>query len=366
MTRQRVGILFGGQSGEHEVSLASAASVLRALDAERFEGVPIGISREGRWIVEGDPMALLGSGGPLPREDPRDPLGMGAAARRLQALDVAFPVLHGPFGEDGTVQGLLELLDVPYVGAGVAASAVGMDKVLMKRAFRDAGLPVVASTVVLRADWEADPAGVARSVRSAVGLPCFVKPANLGSSVGVAKCRTPGELEAGLAAAGGHDRKIVAERAVDCREIEVSVLGNDRPEVSVAGEIVPKRDWYDYEAKYTDGMCDVKIPAPLDSAQVAAVRRIALEAYRAIDCAGMARVDFFLDRCDGTVWLNEINTIPGFTVTSVYPKLWEASGVPYSALVARLIALALERHRDRGGRPQGRAGAGHAPGGGAA
>ena len=364
MARLRVGVLFGGQSGEHEVSLASAASVLRALDPDRFEGILLGISREGRWMVDGDPMDLLRRGAAPPPDDPRDPLGLGAAARRLQGLDVAFPVLHGPYGEDGTVQGFLELLDVPYVGAGVAASAVGMDKTLMKRAFRDAGLPVVASVVVLRGDWEADPAGAIQRVRAAVGLPCFVKPANLGSSVGVAKCRTPGELEAGLAAAAAHDRKILAERAVDCREIEVSVLGNDRPEASIPGEIVPKRDWYDYEAKYTEGMCDVKIPAPLAPAQAAAVRRIALEAYRAIDCAGLARVDFFLDRGDGAVWLNEINTIPGFTATSVYPRLWEASGLPYPTLIGRLIALALERHRDRGGRPRAGAGADAVPGGG--
>ena len=360
MARLRVGVLFGGRSGEHEVSLASAASVLRALDPARYEAVRLGISRDGRWIVEGDPLGLLRSLAPLPAPDPRDPLGFAAAAPRLQALDVVFPVLHGPLGEDGTVQGLLELLDVPYVGAGVAASAVGMDKVLMKRAFRDAGLPVVDSAQVLRADWGTDPAGTMRQVEVAVGLPCFVKPANMGSSVGVAKCRTRAELEAGLAAASVHDRKILVERAVDCREIEVSVLGNDRPEASVVGEIVPKRDWYDYEAKYTEGMCDVKIPAPLEPAQTAAIRRIALEAYGAVDCAGMARVDFFLERGNGAVWLNEINTIPGFTATSVYPKLWEATGLFYPALLHRLVELALERHRDRAGGPgaQGTAAAG--------
>jgi D-alanine-D-alanine ligase len=360
VARLRVGVLFGGRSGEHEVSLASAASVLRALDPARYEAVPLGISRDGRWIVQGDPLDLLRSLAPLPAPDARDPLGFAAAVPRLQALDVVFPVLHGPFGEDGTVQGLLDLLDVPYVGAGVASSAVGMDKVLMKRAFRDAGLPVVESAVVLRGDWAADPAGTMRQVEAAVGLPCFVKPANMGSSVGVAKCRTRAELEAGLAAAAVHDRKILAERALDCREIEVSVLGNDRPEASVVGEIVPKRDWYDYEAKYTEGMCDVKIPAPLEPAQAAAVRRIALAAYRALDCAGMARVDFFVERGNGAVWLNEINTIPGFTSTSVYPKLWEATGLPYPALLHRLVDLALERHRDRAGRAgaQGTAGGG--------
>jgi D-alanine-D-alanine ligase len=348
VVKQRVAVLFGGRSGEHEVSLASATAVLRALDPERFEAIPLGISREGRWIVDGNPMALLSSGGALPSPDPRDPLGLAAAAQRLEAVDVAFPVLHGPFGEDGTVQGFLELLDVPYVGAGVAASAVGMDKVLMKQAFRDAGLPVVDALALLRAEWEADPGGTVTRVQAAVGLPCFVKPVSLGSSVGVAKCRTRAELEAGLAAASAHDRRLLAERAVDCREIEVSVLGNDRPEASVPGEIVPKRDWYDYEAKYAEGMCDVRIPAPLEPAQAAAIRRIALDAYRAIGCAGLARVDFFLGRADGTIWLNEINTIPGFTATSVYPKLWEASGLPYPALIGRLIALALERHRDRG------------------
>ncbi len=361
MARLRVGVLFGGRSGEHEVSLASAASVLRALEPARFEGIPVGISRDGRWLTDGDPLGLLQFPAPLPPPDPRDPLGLAAAVPRLQTLDVVFPVLHGPYGEDGTVQGLLELLDVPYVGAGVAASAVGMDKVLMKHAFRDAGLPVVDSVLVPRADWEADPAGILARVQAAVGLPCFVKPANLGSSVGVAKCRTGAELEAGLAAAAAHDRKILAERAVDCREIEVGVLGNDRPEASVPGEIVPKRDWYDYEAKYTEGMCDVKIPAPLEAAQGAAVRRIALEAYRAIDCAGLARVDFFVERGNGAIWLNEINTIPGFTATSVYPKLWEATGLPYPALIGRLIALSLERHRDRAGR----AGMGAPAGGGA-
>ncbi len=357
--RLRVGVVFGGRSGEHEISLASAASVLRALDAARCDGIPLGIGRDGRWLVDGDPLALLRSLAPLPPPDPRDPLGFAAAAPRLQALDVVFPVLHGPFGEDGTVQGLLELLDVPYVGAGVAASAVGMDKVLMKGAFRDAGLPVLEACVVQRGEWEADPAGAMDRVERAVGLPCFVKPANMGSSVGVAKCRTRAELEAGLAAAAAYDRKVLAERALACREIEVSVLGNDRPEPSVPGEIVPKRDWYDYEAKYTEGMCDVRIPAPLEAARAEAVRRIALEAFRAIDCAGMARVDFFVERGGGTVWLNEINTIPGFTATSVYPKLWEATGLAYPALIRRLIDLALERHRDR----SGRAGTGAAAGG---
>ncbi len=350
MSRLRVGILFGGRSGEHEVSLASAASVLRAMDPARYEGIPLGIARDGRWLVDGDPMGLLRSLAPLPPPDARDPLGLAAAVPRLQALDAVFPVLHGPYGEDGTVQGFLELLDVPYLGAGVAASAVGMNKVLMKRAFRDAGLPVVDSVQILRADWEADAAGSLARVQAAVGLPCFVKPVNLGSSVGVSKCRTRAELEAGLAAAAAYDRTLLAEPAVDCREIEISVLGNDRPEASVPGEIVPKRDWYDYEAKYTEGMCDVRIPAPLEPGQAAAVRRIALDAYRAIDCAGFARVDFFLERGNGVIWLNEINTIPGFTATSVYPKLWEASGLPYPALIHRLIALALERHRDRTGR----------------
>lgn len=339
----RVGVIFGGRSGEHEVSLASAASVMGALEPARYEVVPIGITREGRWVTGGDPMGTLrdAAGGAA------KPPGGDGPGSALDKLDVVFPVLHGPYGEDGTVQGLLELLDLPYVGGGVTASAVGMDKILMKAAFQSRGLPMVEFVALKRMEWEAQPAAVLARMEERIGYPCFVKPANLGSSVGVSRAEGRPELEAGLALAARYDRKLLVERAVPGREIEVSVLGNDEPEASVPGEVVPKKAWYDYEAKYREGMAEIRIPAPLSRDLTETVRRMAVEAFLAVDCAGMARVDFFLERGTDRFLVNEINTIPGFTTTSAYPKLWEATGLPYPRLIDRLIALALERHAER-------------------
>ncbi len=355
--RIRLGILFGGRSGEHEVSLTSVASLLKALDPRKYEVVPIGITREGRWLV-GSPAdkllpAVLKNGQPVTLSvDPTGPKlipldsALPVTERGGPAVDVIFPVLHGTFGEDGTVQGLLELAGIPYVGAGVLGSAVGMDKDVMKRLFRDAGLPVVKWVMVLRSEWAAEPGLARRRIEREIGYPLFVKPANLGSSVGIGKVRRARELAPALDQAAQYDRKILVERAVAAREIECSVLGNDRPEASVPGEVVPVNDFYDYEAKYVKEGSELIIPAKLTSRQTRRVQELAVGAFRAVDCAGMARVDFLLDRKTGRIFVNEINTIPGFTPISMYPKLWEASGLPYPQLVDRLIELALERHRE--------------------
>jgi D-alanine-D-alanine ligase len=365
MKRIRVGIIFGGRSGEHEVSLASAASVLGAIDRSRFEPVPIGITRDGRWLVGGDPLRALADSvrGALEPGDAVSAVKEGLLARADRAasgstalvglepaegfpaglrreLDVVLIMLHGPHGEDGTVQGLLELAGIPYVGAGVLASAVGMDKALMKAVFTAAGLPVVEHLVVLRREWERRPGTVAARVAAEIGYPCFVKPTNLGSSVGIGKVKAPEELGPAMAEAGRHGRKLLVERAVHGREIEVSVLGNDEPETSLPGEILHDREWYDYEAKYGLGHTTLKIPAPLAPEQTHRFQELAVRAFRAIDCRGMARVDFFLE--EERILVNEINTIPGFTVHSAYPRLWEASGLSYPDLVSRLIDLALE------------------------
>ncbi len=368
----RVGVIFGGRSGEHEVSLASAASVMKALEQAGHSVVPIGIAKDGGWLVGGDPLGALaaearvalpaadatgsvkkalveraesgGGGGAQPaRSEPAG--GLPAGLRR--EIDVVFIALHGPFGEDGTIQGLLDLSDLPYVGAGVMASAIGMDKAAMKAMFRAHGLPVVEYEVVLRREWRARPAAVADRIATALGFPCFVKPSNLGSSVGISKVRAAGELGAAMDAAARHDRKLVVERAVSGREIEVSVLGNDEPGASLPGEILYAGEWYDYETKYAPGQTTLRIPAPVSAALARRFQELALAAFRSIDCAGMARVDFFLE--GDRIVANEINTIPGFTSTSVYARLWEASGLAYVDLVSRLLDLALERHRDRTG-----------------
>jgi D-alanine-D-alanine ligase len=351
-------VIFGGRSGEHEVSLASAASVLSAIDPARYDVVPMGITRDGQWLVGGDPLRALAEaagvplalppGVPAPNASSRQTLARVATAGGLPAgtaasLDVMFPLVHGPYGEDGTLQGLLELADVPYVGAGVLASAVGMDKATMKAVFRAHDLPVVPHLVLRDHEWRGEPGAWRHRIAETLGYPCFVKPANLGSSVGISKVTAERALEAAVETALGHDRKILVERGVIGREIEVSVLGNDEPEASVPGEVLPGREWYDYEAKYTDGIAKLLIPAPLSPGLTAEFRRLAVAAFRAIDAAGLARVDFFLDT-DDRIWVNEINTIPGFTRFSAYPRLWEASGLSYRALVDRLIALALERH----------------------
>lgn len=359
----RVGLIFGGRSGEHAVSLMSAEGVMSAIDRNKYEIVPIGITKEGRWLASGDPMKALTSGlatesnpalllaepsqrGLMRLEDREQERALKAI--RVSHLDVVFPILHGPYGEDGTVQGLMELAGIPYVGAGVAASAVGMDKVLFKDVMRAHGLPVVPDLVILRKAWEKEPEKVVARIEDAIGYDCFVKPANLGSSVGISKAHDRAELRVALDEAARYDRKLVVEAAVDAREIEVSVLGNDEPVASVAGEIVPCNEFYDYAAKYLDGESDLLIPAPIAQETAELIRRLAVEAYQAIDCAGMARADFLLDRQTGEVYVNEVNTLPGFTPISMYPKLWEASGISYSELIDRLIELALERYADKG------------------
>ncbi len=353
--RMRVGVLFGGRSGEHEVSLASARSVLAALDPSRYEVLPIGITPQGEWVlVKGADQLSVEKGtrvGVVPGSSARPFVSMepqGATARLLQeSIDVAFPVLHGTYGEDGTVQGLLELLGVPYVGCGVMASALGMDKVATKAAFQQAGLPVVPYRVLTAKSWREDPTAVLNLLEQTFVYPIFVKPSNLGSSVGVSRATHRVSLDQAIAEAFRYDRKILVEQGLDCREIECGILGNDAPEASVVGEIVPKRLWYDYRAKYEPGMSEVRIPALLPLPLARDVQAQAIRAYQAIDCAGMARVDFFLERASAQLYVNEINTIPGFTATSVYPKLWEASGLSYPDLVDRLIQLALERHAER-------------------
>jgi D-alanine-D-alanine ligase len=357
-----VAILFGGRSGEHEVSLMSAQGIMSAIDRDKFEVVPIGITKEGRWLASGDPYRALSSG--VETESSRaallaEPTGYGLVrledrgsvpgilATKLRHIDVVFPILHGPYGEDGTVQGLLELANMPYVGAGVVSSAVGMDKILFKDIMRAHGLPVVQGMGLKRRDFRLSPEETVRQIETEIGYSCFVKPANLGSSVGVSKARTRAELKAALEEAARYDRKILVETAVDAREIEVSVLGNDDPIASLPGEIVPCNEFYDYSAKYLDGESDLLIPAPISEEVQQRVQELAVEAYKAIDCAGMARVDLFLSRDTGAVFINEVNTLPGFTPISMYPKLWEASGVTYSELIERLIELALERHVDR-------------------
>jgi D-alanine-D-alanine ligase len=345
----RVGVIYGGRSGEHEVSVASAAAIFKHLDRSKYDAVPIRIEKSGRWAL-GDkaPQALSAADviaqGQTQALQPVEP----SAAVAATGVDVVFPVLHGPYGEDGTVQGLLELANVPYVGAGVLGSATGMDKSVMKTLFLAAGLPVGPYLTVLARYWANDAAAVARSVEESLHYPVFVKPANLGSSVGISKARTRPELDAAMALALQFDRKIVIEAAVpDAREIECAVLGNDEPEASVPGEVIPSKEFYDYEAKYLGGGSREVIPAELTPAQAAEVRRLAIKAFQAVDCAGMARVDFLMERGSGELYLNELNTIPGFTANSMYPKMWEASGLSYSALLDRLITLALERHAEK-------------------
>lgn len=354
----RVGVLFGGQSGEHEVSLASAQSVIRALEVSgKYRVVPIGITPDGLWVRGAGALQRLAREADflLPGYDRDAPAELSTAepeppsAALLCDLDVVFPVLHGPRGEDGTVQGLMELAGVPYVGCGVAASAVSMDKHLMKQLLRAEGLPVIDWVLVRKHDWVKDPDRVLGRI-DGLGLPCFVKPANMGSSVGINKVRERAALTPAIHEALRYDVRAVVERAVDAREIECSVLGHHEPRASVPGEIVPSREFYDYEAKYlAEDPSELRIPAPLEPAVSERVRELAVRAFSAVDGSGMARVDFLLDRHSGEPYLNELNTIPGFTTISMYSKLWEASGLPYPQLIDELIRLALERHEERRG-----------------
>ena len=377
MKKLRVGVIYGGRSSEHEVSIASAAAVFKHLDRKRYEPVAIRIEKDGRWTLADRPPTALAaadvidqarssaSSTPRPGREahlvsyPSDETvltidrgGDGDEGARVTGLglDVVFPVLHGPYGEDGTVQGLLELANVPYIGAGVLASAGGMDKAFMKIAFAARGLPLAPYRVLVAHEWRDQREALSTAIAQDLGFPMFVKPANLGSSVGISKAKTDADLRAAIDLAFQFDRKVVIEAAVPAaREIEVGVLGNDAPEASVAGEIIPSREFYDYEAKYLDEGSVPIIPADLDAATSAQVRALAVEAFKAVDGAGLARVDFLLARESGRLYLNEVNTLPGFTTISMYSKLWAASGLDYPALLDRLIQLALERHAAKQG-----------------
>ncbi len=349
MSKLRIGVIYGGRSGEHEVSVASAASIFKHLDRERFESVPILIEKDGRWVLSAKPPTAI-SAADVIREGPPETVQAiePSAALSGSRVDVVFPVLHGPYGEDGTVQGLLELANVPYVGAGVLGSAVGMDKAVMKTLFLARGLPVGPYAVALRHEWHRDAAAITAKVSQKLRYPVFVKPANLGSSVGISKAKSDSDLSSAMALALEFDRKVVIEAAVpNAREIECAVLGNDEPEASVPGEIVPSGEFYDYAAKYLDEGSRPIIPAPITESQAATIRRLSIEAFKAVDGAGMSRVDFLMARDSGEIFLNEVNTIPGFTTISMYPKMWEASGLAYPDLIARLIDLALERHAEK-------------------
>ena len=390
MKKLRVGVLFGGRSGEHEVSLLSAASVLNAIDKKKYDVVPIGITKQGRWVTAahaerllqgkppetpeprhlraGDPeatasAAVLARGEgvvvpPMPGENHASLMPFETDAHELPAavnavdVDIIFPVLHGTFGEDGTIQGLLELADIAYVGAGVLGSAAGMDKDVMKRLFRDAGLPIVKHVTVLRSEWREQPSKVRKQIESALKYPVFVKPANLGSSVGISKVHDSSELPAAMDEAARFDRKLVIEQGVGgakakAREIECSVLGNDKPIASVPGEIVPVKEFYDYDAKYLVEGSESIIPAKVGKAKQKEVQQLAVAAFQAVDCSGLARVDFLMDPRTQKLFVNEINTMPGFTSISMYPKMWAATGIPYPELMDRLIELGMERHAEK-------------------
>lgn len=357
MKRIRVGVLFGGRSTEHEVSILSAKSIISAIDPARYEVVPLYVDKSGRFLL-GDSLKRLVSDEATRKYVylPPDPTQHALVAAALDGatgspkvppIDVVFPVFHGLNGEDGTIQGVLELANVPYVGAGVLGSALGLDKIHMKRAFAAVGLPVVDYLPISRRDFEKDPTAFADLVEERLKYPCFTKFANSGSSVGTTKAHNRAELLEGLRLAASFDRKLLVERAINARELEVSVLGNDEPQASIVGEVVPAHEFYDYEAKYLDEGSQLLIPAPVPAAISDQARELSLRAFKAVDAAGMARVDFFLERASDRLFLNELNTIPGFTRISMYPKLWEASGVPYPQLVERLIQLAMERFADK-------------------
>jgi D-alanine-D-alanine ligase len=358
----RIAVLFGGRSGEHEVSLMSAKSVLSALDPNKYEITQIGITKEGIWVTGENIIETLSKGQAEDKNLNRVVIipdqfhhqvweiqNIKSIWNLIQIanVDVVFPVLHGTFGEDGTLQGLLELADLAYVGAGVTGSAVGMDKGIFKDVMRANNIPTVASIIVLRREIEKDIKNVIRLAEGVAPYPLFVKPANLGSSVGITKCNSKSDLGEGLMEAAMYDRRVLVERGVNAREIEVSVLGNDAPIASIPGEVLPSREFYSYESKYVDGTTGLVIPADLPSGISEKIRQMAVTAYKAIDCCGMARVDFFVEKGSDEIFLNEINTIPGFTSISMYPKLWEASGIPYPNLVDRLVDLALERKSER-------------------
>ena len=359
MTKMLVGVIFGGRSGEHEVSLRSARSVIDALDKSKYEILPIAITKSGQWRTGQNALERMTSGDTheldrvaiLAEPDNRSVFRMeeGKPLEIVSNIDLVFPVLHGTFGEDGTLQGLLELAEIPYVGAGVLASSVAMDKPLFKEVMRARQIPIVDSVLLNGAEIAADIEVVIRRVENLGPYPVFTKPANLGSSVGITKCRNRSDLMEGLMEAAAYDRRVLVEQGIDAREIEVSVLGNDNPRASMPGEIIPSDEFYSYRAKYIDDKSELLIPAPIDDALADQIRTLAIESFKAIDGAGMARIDFLLERESNKVYLNEINTIPGFTSISMYPKLWESTGMQYSELLDQLIELAIERHNQKQG-----------------
>ena len=359
MEKITVAVLFGGKSGEHEVSLQSAASILSAIDRAKYHVIPIGITKEGGWradpefreggfreiLQQGTPVLL--PAGPAPSGQLIQLDAAGSLGGPRVSVDVVFPVLHGPFGEDGTIQGMLELANVPYVGAGVLGSAVAMDKDVMKRLFQQDGLPTAPFLAYPSDHWRNRGRDLEQEVADRLGYPCFVKPANLGSSIGISRVEGAAGLSEALALAGEFDEKVIVEKGLDAREIECSVLGNADPQASLPGEIIPRSGFYDYQAKYLDDSAELVVPAPLRPDQMEQIRRMALRSFQALECQGMARVDFFLEKTTEDIYVNEVNTIPGFTSISMYPKLWQASGLAYSDLIDRLIRLALERHGRR-------------------
>lgn len=363
--KKRVAVLFGGQSDEHDVSLRSAQTIIDALDPAKYEVIQIGITREGHWLAGDDPMQALTAASPMfqlkrgvgGKENNSDSASTATAVAVMGgtslpsefagSVDIVFPAIHGPMGEDGTVQGFLELTGVPYVGSGVLGSAVAMDKAITKHLLTQAGLPQLPWMQVLRRDWERDPDGVEAVIVGKLGFPSFVKPANMGSSVGVGKAHNAEDLHVALRTAALYDRKVVIEQGVEAREIELAVLGNDDPVVSVAGEVVPAGEFYDYNAKYIDDDAQLLIPAEIEPDLLRVMQQMAIDAFHALDLAGMARVDFFVERETDRVYVNEVNTIPGFTSISMYPMLWEASGIPLESLVERLIELGLERSAEK-------------------
>jgi len=357
MTKLKIGVLFGGRSAEHEVSLVSAASVINALDKSKYDVVPIGITKDGRWLSAVNAIQLLKEHAPIEQlpehvllPDPRKQSLVnvsGAFPQNAQKIDVIFPVIHGTGGEDGTIQGLFDLAEIPYVGAGVLGSAVGMDKVIAKQLLEHAGIPVAPGISFLYSEFSQHSKQLVLSIEKKLRYPCFVKPPNQGSSVGISKAHNRKELIAAIHLAGEYDRKILVEKAVQKpREIELSVMGNDKPVVSLPGEIVPSNEFYDYDAKYVDGKSSAHIPAKFPKVMIKKLQECALKAYRVLECSGMARVDFLVQK-NGKIFLNEINTIPGFTSISMYPKMWEASGISYPELLDKLIGYALERHEEK-------------------
>ena len=362
----RVGILFGGRSGEHEVSIRSAESVLRAIDRSKYLPIPVAIRKDGSIASEEQTVAMLSSEvrsllesdiQPPDSSSGKDQRGITVSTLGLTSshtdrpgkrFDVIFPVLHGPNGEDGTIQGLLELMDIPYVGSGVLGSSTGMDKEIMKRILLSHGLPILPFVSFKKHEWDSQRDRVIRDIESEAGYPAFVKPANMGSSVGITKARNQEELLKGIEIALKYDRKVVVEKGIAAREIEIAILGNDLPEASVAGEVIPCNEFYDYEAKYLVDDSQLIIPAPISSSEHDIIKNHAIKAYMSLDCAGFARADFFMDKGNGKIYFNELNTIPGFTSNSLYPRLWEATGLNYRDLIHRLIELAFERHSQKG------------------